>query len=200
MADQQVNNPETASIGGGLADAPDHELAARVGDGQHAAYSVLVYRHTDRYLALAERVMGSRAEAEDAVQDSFVKLWTHAAGFDPSKAKFSTWFYRIVLNRCLDKKRVKKPVALPEGYDVVDDSDSPSESMEDKQSSKMIQVHLMELPDRQRTAITLCYFDELSNKEAAEILEVSVKALESLLIRGRRALAANLACQTDKLF
>lgn len=200
MADQQVKNPETASIEGGLAGAPDHELAARVGDGQHAAFSVLVYRHTDRYLALAERVMGSRAEAEDAVQDSFMKLWTHAAGFDPCKAKFSTWFYRIVLNRCLDKKRVKKPVALPEGYDVVDDSDSPSDHMEGKQSSKLVQVHLMELPDRQRTAITLCYFDGLSNKEAAEILDVSVKALESLLIRGRRALAANLACEADKLF
>ena len=112
VQDQQTDNPSGHSEHG-LAAQPDHDLVMRVALGEQAAYSVLVLRYTNRHVSMAQRVMGSREEAEDAVQDAYVKLWTNAGQFDPEKAKFSTWLYRIVLNQCLDRKRRKKPDALP---------------------------------------------------------------------------------------
>lgn len=172
----------------GLASEPDQRLVQKTGDGSEAAYSELVMRHSDRHLAFAERVLGDRAEAEDAVQEAFVKLWSHAETFDPSAAKFTTWFYRIVLNQCLDRKRKKKPDRLPEGYDGVDERENPARAYEKAEAATYLKEKLHELPERQRYAITLCYYEGLSNKEAAAVLGVGIKALESLLTRGRNGL------------
>ena len=92
------------------------------------------------------------------------------------------------MNRCLDVKRKKKPVALPEGYDEADKKAKQDKDYEKAQQSKLIQKALKEIPDRQRAAIVLCYFEEMSNKEAAEVLGLNIKALESLLTRGRKNL------------
>ncbi len=183
----------------GLAAETDNELTRRVANCEQAAYSMLVLRYTYKHLSMAQRVMGNREEAEDALQDAFVKLWTNAGQFDAGKAKFSTWFYRIVLNQCLDRKRRKKPVALPEGFDVVDVSAGPHEALVYNQTATVVKRELDQLPERQKAAIALCYYEGLSNKEAAEILEVGVKALESLLTRGRKTLAKTLASDAKRL-
>lgn len=183
----------------GLSAEPDHVLVSKIADGDHAAFSVLVLRHTDKHLAYAERVMYSRQEAEDAVQEAFIKLWAKANKFDPNTAKFTTWFYRIVLNQCLDRKRRKKPVALPEGFDAIDDRDGPAETLAESQRAKRVKEGVMALPEKQRQALTLCYFQGLSNKEAAEVLDLGIKAMESLLMRGRKALAKNLANKAQDL-
>lgn len=191
--DTQAAQAETSEFG--LSGEPDHVLAALIGGGDEAAYSVLVLRHASRHLAIAERVLGNRQEAEDAVQEAFTKLWRHAGRYQPDKAKFTTWFYRIVVNQCLDRKRRKTPVALPEGYDVVDDRDGPDGELDQSQRAARVKAALMTLPTSQRTAITLCYFEGVTNKEAAEILDLNVKALESLLTRGRRKLAGLLKAE-----
>lgn len=166
----------------------DEALAARIAEGSQQSFQILMTRHVNMHLAFAERIMGNRAEAEDIVQDAFAKLWLHADKFDPAKSKFTTWFYRVVMNRCLDVKRKKKPVALPDDFEKADDRATPDENYSKTQRGKVIQTALKEIPDRQRVAITLCYFEELSNKEAAEILGLKLKALESLLTRGRKNL------------
>jgi RNA polymerase sigma-70 factor (ECF subfamily) len=166
----------------------DEQLAARIAEGCEQSFQALMTRHVNMHLAFAERIMGNRAEAEDVVQDAFAKLWLNAHKFDASKSKFTTWFYRVVMNRCLDIKRKKKPVALPEGYEKEDRKADLDRNMGKLERLKMIQGALEEIPDRQKAAITLCYFEELSNKEAAEVLGVNIKALESLLTRGRRNL------------
>ncbi len=176
----------------GLNALSDASLVARIARGQHAAYSVLVMRHANRYVAVAEKVLYQRQEAEDAVQDAFVKLWQKADQFEPETAKFSTWFYRIVVNQCLDRKRKKTADALPEDYDIKDDSNGPEENLVEDQRAQQMQQAMDLLPERQKTAIVLCYYEGMSNKEAADVLEVNIKALESLLTRGRKGLKENL--------
>ncbi len=177
-----------ASAASRLEEESDQILAAFIGQGDAKAFQILMERHINMHLSFAERMMGNREEAEDIVQDAFSKLWIHAEKFDPSRAKFTTWFYRIVMNRCLDKKRKKMLLPLPENYDVVDHREDPSERLAKKQRERTICRALNEIPGRQRAAITLCYFEGLSNQEAADILELNIKALESLLCRGRKNL------------
>lgn len=171
-----------------LGDESDETLAAEIGKGNRDAFQVLMERHVNMHLSFAERMMGNREEAEDIVQDAFTRLWLNAASFDPAKSKFTTWFYRIVMNRCLDVKRKKKPVALPEGFDKEDHRATPAEALHQAERQKSVRDALDQIPDRQRAAIALCYFEGLSNKEAAAVLDMNLKALESLLTRGRKNL------------
>ncbi len=160
---------------------PDAELVARVGRGDRTAAQMLVRRHLPKMLGLARRMLGDSAEAEDAVQDAFLRLWTHAARWQPGQAKFETWLYRVTLNKCFDRLR-RRPVApLDAAMDVPDPAPGPA-----------IEDALQALPERQRAAIQLCHFQECGNIEAADILGISVEALESLLSRGRRTLRARL--------
>lgn len=166
----------------------DEVLAERIANGDERAFRTLMTRHVYLHLAFAERLVGSREEAEDLVQDSYAKLWTHAGTFDPKKAKFTTWFYRLLMNRCLDFKRKKRPAALPESFDAPDGGPGLETKMAERQRNRQIRAALDRIPERQRAAIVLCYFEEMSNKEAAEVLGVNLKALESLLCRGRKNL------------
>lgn len=194
---EKIHSPVEGPVGeagevDGLTGQSDAFLVARIAEGHHASYSVLVMRHAGRFLTVAERVLGQRAEAEDAVQEAFVKLWRRADSFDPEAAQFSTWFYRIVVNQCLDRKRKKIPDALPENYDAVDEGCGPDDHLAAGQRAVMMRQALDQLPERQKAAIVLCYYQGLSNKEAADVMDLNVKAVESLLTRGRKSLKNNL--------
>jgi len=171
-----------------LQDASDERLMAEVAAGSAAAYAVLVERWAVKCRALAFRMTRNMAQAEDMVQDVFVKLWTRAELFDAGKAKFGTWLYRMVVNRCLDEARRRKPEALPEDYDAMDEGMNAEELLADTAERQMIREAVETLPDRQRTAVVLTYFEELSNQEAADVMEIHLKAFESLLVRARKSL------------
>lgn len=174
-------------------EASDEALVARVAEGDRAAYAGLVFRHADRFLALAERLLGDRHEAEDALQDAFSRLWMRADGFDPAAARFTTWFYRVVANACTDRLRRRGRLqALPEQWDAVDPGQPADEDLDEAQRARRLRQALDRLPERQRLAVMLCYFEGLTNLEAAKVLTVSVKALESLLVRARRRLKGEL--------
>jgi RNA polymerase sigma-70 factor, ECF subfamily len=166
----------------------DEALVKRLGRGDAAAFQVLMTRYASLHLGFAHRLVGNRQEAEDIVQESYAKLWTHGKDFDPRKSKFTTWFYRVVMNRCLDHKRKKRAVALPEAFDAADDAPSAHQLLEASERAEQVREALERIPERQKAAIVLCYFEGVSNREAAEILGVNLKALESLLCRGRRSL------------
>jgi RNA polymerase sigma-70 factor (ECF subfamily) len=171
---------------------PDAELVARVGRGDRAAAQQLMRRHLPKMLALARRMLSDPAEAEDAVQDAFMRLWTHAARWQPGRAKFETWLYRVTLNKCFDRLRRRPTTVLEEALHIADSAPGPAESLENAVLSEEIEAALSALPERQRAAIQLSHYQECGNIEAAEILGVSVEALESLLARGRRALRVRL--------
>ncbi|MBL4791185.1 MAG: sigma-70 family RNA polymerase sigma factor [Kordiimonadaceae bacterium] len=163
----------------------DETLVVRVTQANRAAFGVLTARHGARYRALAFRFVHDMALAEDLVQEAFVKLWTHASLFDASKSKFTTWFHRIVVNRCLDEKRKRRILPLPEGFDVVDSAPAVDDTLEVNSVQNRLKAVLGNLPERQRTAVVLNYFDGMSNQEAADVMDLNIKAYESLLVRAR---------------
>jgi RNA polymerase sigma-70 factor (ECF subfamily) len=178
---------------------PDAELVARAGRGDRAAAELLMLRHLPKMLALARRMLSNSAEAEDAVQDAFMRLWTHAARWQPGQAKFETWLYRVTLNKCFDRLRRRPTLEISSAIEVADPAPGPARNLENAALAEEIEAAMASLPERQRAAIQLCHYQECGNIEAAEILGISVEALESLLARGRRALRARLMHLKDEV-
>lgn len=175
-------------------DKPDAELLEHIREGSQHAFGVLVRRHTKRFYALAYRTLGNRDEAEDIVQEAFIKLWQKPDIWQPDRnAQFTTWFYRLVLNQCLDELKRKKPLPLLENFDMADDSITlQDEALSIKQQQRMLETEIRALPERQQTALNLCFYEKLSNKEAASIMGINPKALESLLMRAKATLKSKL--------
>lgn len=169
----------------------DEDLMLRIGEGDQTAYGMLVDRHLSRNLGYATKLLGNAAEAEEVMQEAFIRVWKHAARFDLArKTRFTTWFYRVVTNLCYDVGRKRKPQERVEILDTIASDDMSADNViAVDQRSRQIKTALEDLPQRQSTAIMLCYFQGLSNREAAEVMEVSLNALESYLVRGRRNLA-----------
>jgi RNA polymerase sigma-70 factor (ECF subfamily) len=173
----------------------DAELMRRIAGGDERAFQALMHRHLARTVRLAARIMGGTAAAEDVAQEAFIRVWKHAGDWlEPHQAgaKFTTWLYRIVLNLCIDEKRKNRFSDIENIPEPVDESDSAQTGIERREQSERVRAALGDLPERQRAAFVLCFYEEHSNKEAAEMLGVSVKALESLLVRSRRALKDKL--------
>jgi RNA polymerase sigma-70 factor, ECF subfamily len=171
----------------------DHELLALIQDGNGQAFATLVERHTERFYRLAYRYLQSKAAAEDVVQDAFVKLWENPAIWQPERnSRFTTWFYRVVVNLCLDAQKRKKPVALDEEIPLIDDREPVDETMMRIQEQKALEKEIAALPERQRTALNLCFDEGLTNQEAAEVMGVNLKALQSLIMRAKTTLKERL--------
>lgn len=168
------------------------QLIELVAGGDVRAYRKLVDRHLRGIHAFAYRMLGSRAEAEEISQETFLRLWEHAARYVPS-AKPSTWIYRIAHNLCVDRLRRRREKASAILPDELPASERPSGLFLERQVADAVQRALAELPERQRAAMGLVHYQGLSNAEAAEVLGVGVRALESLLARARRQLKESLA-------
>jgi RNA polymerase sigma-70 factor (ECF subfamily) len=172
---------------------PDEALLARVASGEPAAVRALVARKLPRLLSLAQRMLGESAEAEDVAQEAFVKVWKQAGSWRPGGARFDTWLHRVALNLCYDRLRRRREVTMETPPERPDEGPAPDRGLEAADTARRVAAAMAALPDRQREAVTLCHYQELSNIEAAELMGVSVDALESLLARGRRALRATLS-------
>ncbi len=169
--------------------ATDQELLVAAGRGDHRAFRELMTRHVSFAMALALRMTGNLPDAEEIVQEAFLRVWNGAGRWQPERgARFTTWLYRVVLNLCLDRRR--RPVMLP--VDGIEEPADPSatgfDSHAASESRRLVAEALQSLPDRQRMALSLCYFGGLGYAEAAEIMDVTPSALDSLLVRGRRRL------------
>lgn len=175
------------------ADDPDEALLRRVGQGEAAAVQALVARKLRRVLALAERILGDSAEAEDVAQETFLRVWRTAPRWRPAGAKFDTWLHRVTLNLCFDRLRRRRERPTSDPPDSPDPGPAPDRGLLAADVGVRVRAALAALPPRQRLAIVLCHYQELGNIEAAGLMGVSVEALESLLARGRRTLKTALA-------
>jgi RNA polymerase sigma-70 factor, ECF subfamily len=171
-------------------DAP--ALIARVADGDVRAYRELVDRYLPGIHNFAARLLGNRAEAEEVCQETFLRLWNKAGSFVPH-AKPATWLYRIAHNLAVDRLRSRREVAAPAVLEDAPASGRPSVALSRKRVALAVQAALAELPERQRAALELVHYQGMTSAEAAEVLGVNVRALESLLARGRRKLREVLA-------
>jgi RNA polymerase sigma-70 factor (ECF subfamily) len=173
-----------------LDDDNDESLMRRLVKCDHQAFSVLVRRHSEVFYRAAYKVVMNKEDAEDIVQSSFLKIWDRPTLWKGGKgASFKTWFYKIIMNACIDFKRKRKDIT---GTDLTDNVCTP-ELLADKkiilsEQQRLVEEAIATLPVKQRAAVTLFYEDELKQKEAAEILGLSVKAFESLLSRAKKTL------------
>ena len=179
---------------------PDADLLARVGEQDPHAVREMVTRKLPRILAMATRMLGDRAEAEDVAQEAFVRIWKHAARWKVGNARFDTWMHRVVLNLCYDRLRGQhgqREESVEDVADAVDPAKRPDEQFDERSRGDRVGAALARLPARQREALVLHYYQELSNEDAAALMGVSIEALESLLARARRSMRASLIGQGD---
>jgi RNA polymerase sigma-70 factor (ECF subfamily) len=172
---------------------PDAELVAQVGKRDPAAVRTLIARKLPRLLALAVRMLGDRMEAEDVAQEAFLRIWQHAPRWREGEARFDTWLHRVALNLCHDRLRKQRHEPADELPEAADPGPLPDARLEARARDARVQAALAGLPARQREALVLNYYQELSNLEAASLMGITVDALESLLARARRNLRAQLA-------
>jgi RNA polymerase sigma-70 factor, ECF subfamily len=173
---------------GSLAPLTDTQLAQRVQDGDAAAFDTLVKRHMQRAFSVAMRLLDQREDAEDLMQDAFIAALEKIDSFD-SDREFAPWFYRILVNRCLNARKSRSRRSTVE---ISDDAASGMASplMETERSE--LRSHLKEalklLPERQRTIVNLFDVEGFSSPEVAEILGISDGTVRWHLHQARRVL------------
>lgn len=171
----------------------DASLMQAVAGGDRIAYGHLVERHLRHAVNLAFRILFNRADAEEVAQEAFLRVWQHAARWRADGgASFRTWLNRVIVNLCIDRRRRPVMAALDDQMDPVDPGATPYDALLGGETAGHVAAALARLPDRQRAAIVLCYWEGETNIAAAEALGISVGALESLLVRAKRALRDDL--------
>jgi RNA polymerase sigma-70 factor (ECF subfamily) len=176
--------------------ASDDELLSRTALGDSGAFAELVARYNKRILALALRIVGARDVAEDIVQETFTRAWINAPLWQPrnrDRPSYSAWLSRIAMNLAIDQTRKIRLVDLGEAEEPKDLVPLPDAALIDRERNLRVRAAIANLPERQRLAVSLTYDAELSNAEAARVMETSVGAFELLLVRARRALRTALS-------
>jgi RNA polymerase sigma-70 factor (ECF subfamily) len=167
-----------------------------IAEGDEQAFEQLVQKYQQAVFNTVYRYIGIQDDVQDLAQEIFIKVWRNAGKFK-GKSKFSTWLYRITVNHCINyrRKNKHKHVSLdemtekgktPEAFKVIPD-------WEQRRKVELVRRAVDELPDRQRMALVLSQFEERSYKEIAEIMKVSLSAVESLIFRARSAVRVKLA-------
>jgi len=183
---------------------PSEDLMLQIAKGDEHAFEILVERHQASLLNLIYRFIGDRTKSQDLAQEVFLSVWQAAGSYKP-KAKFTTWLYRIAANLCLNElkaSRRKKWLRFFQadtdeqrvgGEDFSDGSPSPEDLLLARERSRQITAALQSLPENQRMALVLKRYEDLSYEEIARILNCSVAAVESLLVRAKKNLQEKLA-------
>ena len=170
----------------------DAGLLEAAAAGSHAAFAEIVTRHFQPVYRLVWRMTGGAADAEDMAQDAFVKLWKNPSQVREAAA-LKGWLMRVAANAVIDASRKPRLGALEDAPEVADPQAMPDAPLDRAEAARLVDGRIAALPERQRLALSLVYFEGMSNIDAAAVMEVSVDALESLLARARRSLKESLS-------
>jgi RNA polymerase sigma-70 factor (ECF subfamily) len=180
--------PDSTPVAADVVFDEDSELLDKLAIGDEAAFRMLVERHIDRAYAIALRIVGNAADAEDVVQDTMLKIWSHRGRWQHGRAKFSTWLYRVISNRCIDLRRKPRNENVETVPEVADGQPGAVEIIERNELNGMLELAMQRLPEQQRIAVIFSYHENMSNGEIAQVMDTTVAAVESLLKRGRQQL------------
>ena len=175
----------------------DDALMRRVGAGDAGAFQMLVDVHAKRPHRIAWRMLGDASEAEDVAQEAFLRLWKDAPRWNAQGSGVGAWLARVATNLCLDRLRRRARLSDEEVPDRADPAPLADEAIGAGQDRTRVRVALDALPERQRAAVVLTYYEDLPNAEAAAVLDMNIKAFESLLLRARHALKERLVETAD---
>lgn len=174
----------------------DVTLMASIANGDRNAFQLFLSRHIFAVVQFVKRYLSNRADAEDIAQETFLRVWQKAATWQAKGYSPRSWLYRIAYNLSVDEIRRRPENEHIDSNDIEiksnHKSDSPETAFEKTSDLNRLTHLLKQLPERQRTALSLCALQGLTNKEAAIAMDISVDALESLLSRGRRQLRSQL--------
>jgi len=182
----------------------DVKLMKKIAQGDLSAFRPLVEKYQNTIINIIYRYIGNRSEAEELTQEVFLRVFKSAKKYKP-RAKFSTWLYRITINLCLNYKRDKKKIPMVSlntpsennGQEIIEiipasKNSRPDIILQNEERNIIIKRAIYSLPEKQRIAVILQEFEDLSYKEISRIMKCSVSAVESLLFRARENLRKRL--------
>jgi len=179
-----------------MVEPSDETLMALVAAGDWAAFDRLVLRHQDAVWRTAYRIVADCQAAEDLAQDAFLRIFEAADRYRP-EAAFRTYLYRVLVRLCLDYRRKGRAMPAEAALLATDEASRPDQRLVEGEREAIVQQAVARLPARQRAAIVLKYNEGLAVREIAEAMQLSVKAVERLLARGRATLERRLGRLLD---
>jgi RNA polymerase sigma-70 factor, ECF subfamily len=181
---------------------PDSDILQGLARGEAEACAVLMKRRLPGILALCQRMLRDDMEAEDVAQETFMKAFQAAINWQPGRARFSTWLYRVAINLCHDRLRYSGRRGVHDELDeasIADTAMSAIDGLLEQERIVAVTAAIDALPARQRLALELIVRQDMAQREAALAMDVSEHALESLLARARRNLRALLTRDFDEV-
>lgn len=169
----------------------DADLTARVAQGSEKAFAEVMRRHQDAVYSFSLRMLGHPQDAEDAAQETFFRFF-RAAGRFRSEASLRTYLLKVVRNICIDVFRKKQPDLVDE-LPELPDFKTPLDLLEGAMAEERLEKAVAGLPVNQRTALLLRHTERLSYREICQVMDLSQKAVESLLVRARKSLCEAVA-------
>jgi RNA polymerase sigma factor (sigma-70 family) len=181
-------------------DTEDVRLMRLVAQGDTSAFEQVIERHQALVAGTAARMLGSNSDVEDIAQQVFIRVWKSARRYVP-RAKFTTWLLKITRNLVFNelrraKRRAQVPLQPEPGAEEIPLKDetnlAPDASLLEDELQRAIEEAIMQLPESQRMALVLRRYEQLSYEEIAEVLDLSVPAVKSVLFRARTELRSRL--------
>ncbi len=173
-------------------ESTDEQLVRRVSDGDRTAFAVLYDRHASRVLGLLVRLLPTRGDADDVLQDVFWQAWKSSSRYDSERGSLRVWLFLIARSRAKDWLRRQKPSVSDENWEATTNN-SPSRRIEAAETNTQIQSALSELPDKQRQPIALAYYEGLTHHEISERLGIPLGTAKTRIRLGMQRLRDLLA-------
>lgn len=192
-----------------MSEEREHQIVNRARNGDQEAFSILVERYASRLFAVCYHLLGNRQDAEDCVQDTFIKVFRSISEYN-FRSSFYTWAYRISVNTCLDfrrKNNKNRTLSIDEGLEtesgqmflqIPDASPLPDARLESAEQAALIREELAALPKYLCEIIILRDLEGLSYSELSDVLGLSEGTVKSRLSRGRKQLMLNISKREQK--